>query len=41
MDVVALTLDLVLMYEAELEKIGVEHQALSPKLLPDYTRKFN
>ena len=37
----ALTLDHVQKYEAELEKIGVEHQALSPKLLPDYTRKFN
>ena len=27
-------------YEAELEKLGVKDQAASPKLLPDYTRKF-
>ena len=35
-----LSLEHVNKYEAELEAIGVEHQAASPKLLPDYTRKF-
>ena len=35
-----LTLEHVKKYEAELEAIGVENQAASPKLLPDYTRKF-
>ena len=37
----ALTLDHVQKYQAELEAIGVENQQPSPKLLPDYTRKFN
>ena len=35
-----LSLEHVKKYEAELEAIGVEDQAASPKLLPDYTRKF-
>ena len=34
-----LTLEHVGAYQAELEKVGVENQAPSPKLLPDYTRK--
>ena len=36
----ALSLEHVKRYEAELEAIGVEKQEASPKLLPDYTRKF-
>ena len=36
----SLTLSHVEAYQKELEEIGVEHQAASPKLLPDYTRKF-
>ncbi len=36
----ALTLDHVQKYEAEKKAAGVESDALSPKLLPDYTRKF-
>ena len=35
-----LSLEHVNKYEAELEKLGVKDQAASPKLLPDYTRKF-
>lgn len=35
-----LTLDHVMQYAAELETLGVENQVASPKLLPDYTRKF-
>ena len=35
-----LSLDHVKKYEAELQKLGVKDQAASPKLLPDYTRKF-
>ena len=34
-----LTLKHVGAYQEELEKVGVENQAPSPKLLPDYTRK--
>ena len=36
----ALSLEHVKRYEAELEAIGVEKQEPSPKLLPEYTRKF-
>ena len=35
-----LSLEHVNKYEAELEKLGVKDQVASPKLLPDYTRKF-
>ena len=35
-----LSLEHVNKYEAELEALGVKDQAASPKLLPDYTRKF-
>ena len=36
----ALTLDHVAAYQAELEAAGVANDMASPKLLPDYTRKF-
>ena len=36
----ALTLDHVQKYAQELKEAGIESQVLSPKLLPDYTRKF-
>ena len=35
-----LTLEHVQKYEEELKALGIENQAASPKLLPDYTRKF-
>ena len=35
-----LTLEHVRKYEEELKALGIENQAASPKLLPDYTRKF-
>ena len=37
----ALSLSHVPAFEAELAKAGVETDAVSPKLLPDYTRKAN
>ncbi len=34
-----LTLDHIAKFEAEIESAGIDTQAVSPKLLPDYTRK--
>ena len=37
----ALTLKHVCEYEQEMKEAGIETEAVSPKLLPDYTRKVN
>ena len=36
-----LTLDHIAKFEAEIEKAGIKTETVSPKLLPDYTRKVN
>ena len=36
-----LTLDHIAKFEAEIENAGIKTDAVSPKLLPDYTRKVN
>ena len=40
-DVVDLTLSHVDSFEAEIKDAGIETETVSPKLLPDYTRKVN
>jgi succinate dehydrogenase / fumarate reductase flavoprotein subunit len=37
----ALTLDHVAKFESEIAGAGIETDVVSPKLLPDYTRKVN
>ena len=37
----ALTLKHVCEYEQEMKEAGIETEAVSPKLLPDYTRKVD
>jgi succinate dehydrogenase / fumarate reductase flavoprotein subunit len=37
----ALTLDHIAKFDAERDAAGIKTDAVSPKLLPDYTRKVN